>query len=342
MNYIINGIGNLKYGVLLGVAVYSLIFFFLYILKKRRSISWKCLVEAIFCIYSITLLITTGIFTLSYSLNGIFSFNLLPFVGSSIIPVLLNFILFIPYGILLPFVFSSYKWNWKKVVIIGGLTSFIIEILQMFGGRYAEIDDFLINTFGAFFGYIIYVCVHELKKNRKKAVAYFLSICIVSIIAFAGIYVIGDNGIKMPDGLDAVESNIAEVNVYSDGEKQKVKATSNVYNCFSSQISNCGGHVLEPRSIAESEIWNDNDCFIEIIYLSPQTIVFENSEDFSIKNADRILYNADQNVLYWGNSNYQNCVDYTVFTNELQEYRSEIVEGYERLRILIAECFNKK
>lgn len=131
---------------------------------------------------------------------------------------------------------------------------------------------------------------------------------------------------------DAVESKIAEVNVYFDGEKQKVEAASNVYHSFASQISNCGSHVLEPRSSDESEIWNDNDCFIEIIYLSPQTIVFENADDFSIMNADRILYNDDKNILYYGNSNYQKCVDYTVFTNQLQEYSKEIMEGYERLR----------
>ena len=142
-------------------------------------------------------MITTGIFTLNYGLNGIFSYNLLPFIGSSIIPALLNFVLFVPYGFLLPFVFSSCKWNWKKVVIVGGLTSLVIELLQMFGGRYAEIDDFLINTFEAFSGYIIYVCVHELKKNRKKAVAYFLSLCIALIIAFVGIYVVvRRNGFK--------------------------------------------------------------------------------------------------------------------------------------------------
>ena len=340
MNYIINGIVNLKYGVLFGVAVFVIIFFFLYILKIRRGISWKCVVEVIFCIYGITLLITTGIFTLNYSLNGIFSYNLLPFIGSSIIPVLLNFILFVHYGFLLPFVFSSCKWNWKKVVIIGGVTSLVIEVLQMFGGRYAEIDDILINTFGAFSGYIIYTCVYELKKNRKKAIVYFLSLCIAFIIAFMGIYVVGDNERQLPDGLDAVEGNIAEVNIYFGGVKRKTKAASDVYNCFTSQISNCGGHVLEPRSIAESEIWNDQDCFIEIIYISPQTIVFENSVDFSISNADRILYNADQNILYWGNSYYQNCVDYMELTDELQEHRNEILEGYERLRILIIECFD--
>ena len=340
MNYILNGIGNLKSGVLFGTAAYIIIFFFLYILKVRKSISWKCVVEAIFCIYVITLLKTTGIFTLNFSLNGIFNYNLIPFIGSSIIPVLLNFILFVPYGFLLPFVFSSCKWNWRKVVIIGGITSLVIELLQMFGGRYAEIDDFLINTFGAFFGYIIYTCAHELKKNRKKAVAYFLSLCVAFIIAFMGIYVVGDNERQLPDGLDAVEGNLAEINVYSGGEERKVEVASEVYNCFTSQVSNCGGHMLEPRSIDESEIWNDSDSFIEIIYFSPQTIVFENSVDFSISNADRILYNADRNLLYWGNSYYQNCVDYTELTGELQEHRNEILEGYERLRILIIECFS--
>ena len=98
--------------------------------------------------------------------------------------------------------------------------------------------------------------------------------------------------------------------------------------------------MLESRSIAENEIWNDNDYFIEIIYTSPQTIAFENSVDFSITNADRILYNADRNILYWGNSYYQNCVDYTELSGELQEHRNEILEGYERLRILIIECFD--
>ena len=339
MNFIINGINNLKYGALFGIAVYIIIIFFLYFFKIRRGSSWKWIVEVIFCIYGITLLITTGIFTLNYSLNGLFSYNLIPFIGSSITPVLLNFILFVPYGFLLPFVFSSCKWSWKKVVIIGAITSLAIELLQMFGGRYAEIDDFLINTFGAFTGYIIYICIHEFKKNHKKAVLSFVSLCFTLIICFVGIYFVGNNDEQLPDGLDAVESNIAEINVYSGEERREIEIASDIYNCFTSQISNCGGHVLKPRSIDESGIWNDSNCFIEIIYNSPQTIVFENSKDFSISNADRILYNADRNILYWGDTYYQNCVDYTELTDELQEHRNEILEGYDRLRILIIECF---
>ena len=82
--------------------------------------------------------------------------------------MLLNYILFVPYVFLLPNVFTSCKWNWKKVLCIGALTSFTIEILQLFGGRYAERDDFIVNTLGALSGYILYVCLLELQKNRKK------------------------------------------------------------------------------------------------------------------------------------------------------------------------------
>ena len=267
------------------------------------------------------------------------SYNLVPFVGSSIIPVLLNFLLFVPYGFLLPLVFRSCQWNWKKIVVIGGLTSLTIELLQMFGGRYAEIDDFLMNTFGAFSGYIIYACIYGIKKERKKAFVSIASLCFALIVCFIGIYAVGNHEKQLPDGLYAVESNVAEVNVYSNGEKRRIEMNSDVYTQFVNQISNCGGHLLETQNTTESEIWNEKDCFVEIIYDSPQTINFENTDDFSIINADRVLYNADQNILYWGNSSYQNSLDYTQMNDELQEHRDEILAEYEELRALIVNCF---
>jgi len=292
----------------------------------------------LFCIYGITLLKITGIFTLKYSLNGIFNYNLIPFIGSSIVPILLNFILFVPYGFLLPVVFDSYKWNWKKIIFISGLTSFIIELLQLFGGRYAEIDDLLMNTLGAFSGFIIYSCVYIRKKNCKKAIMSFVFLCLTLIICFVEIYCIGDNEKQLLDGLDAVENHIAEVYVYFNGEKRRIEVDSEVYHCFAIQISNCGGHLLETESISENMIWN-NDCFIEIIYTSPQHISFENADNFSIENADRLLYNANQNILYWGNSSYKSCLDYTKMGEELQAHKEEILEQYKRLPAFIISCF---
>lgn len=232
-----------------------------------------------------------------YRLNGTFSYHLVPFVGSSIVPVLLNFALFFPLGFLLPFLFRSCSGNWKKAVAICGFTSLAIELLQLFGGRYAEVEDLLINTLGGASGYIIYTGIHERKTNRKKAVIFIASLCLALALCFIGIYAVGDNERHLPDGLSAVESSIAQVNVYAKGEKRSITVDSFIYRTFASQISNCGGHLLEIQESSEGEIRNDTDCFIEIIYASAQTIKFENAEDFSIENADRLLYNADQNIL---------------------------------------------
>ena len=86
---------------------------------------------------------------------------------------------------------------------------------------------------------------------------------------------------------------------------------------------------------------NDTDCFIEIIYTADQTIKFENAENFSIERADRLLYNADKNVLYWGEAGYQNCLDYTKMNEEMQAHKEEILKGYEELSTSIRDCFNQ-
>ena len=80
---------------------------------------------------------------------------------------------------------------------------------------------------------------------------------------------------------------------------------------------------------------------IEIIYTADQTIKFENAENFSIECADRLLYNADKNVLYWGEAGYQNCLDYTKMNEEMQAHKEEILKGYEELSTSIRDCFNQ-
>lgn len=223
-------------------------------------------------------------------------------------------------------------------MFIAGVTSLGIEFLQMFGGRYAEIDDLLVNTFGALFGYGMYVSICGIKKNRKKAFGDIICLCLAFAVCFAGIYAVGNNEKQLPDSLYAVESNILEVNVHYDGEKQTIGMASDIYNSFTSQISNCGGHILEPEDVSGKEIWN-KDCFIEIIYDSPQSIFFKNAENFCIENADRLLYNASQNILYWGCSDNQNYVEYARLDEELESHRKEILEGYERLSALIIRQF---
>lgn len=190
------------------------------------------------------------------------------------------------------------------------------------------------------FSYFIWpLC--ERKTNRRKAVVSIVTLCLTLVLCLIGIYAVGDNEKQLPDGLSAVENSIAEINVYSEGEERSISIDSYQYRSFASQISNCGGHLLEIQKTSEGEIWNDTDCFIEIIYTADQTIKFENAENFSIECADRLLYNADKNVLYWGEAGYQNCLDYTKMNEEMQAHKEEILKGYEELSTSIRDCFNQ-
>ena len=73
-----------------------------------------------------------------------------------------------------------------------------------------------------------------------------------------------------------MEENIADVTIYWNGEKRNIGTDSYIYRSFSSQISNCGGHMLEIQEIAEDKIQMDTGCFLEVRYTAPQTIRFEN------------------------------------------------------------------
>lgn len=343
MNYILNGIQALKESFLWGILIFIAVIGLQYLFKKRKSITWKCIFEAIFCVYCVTLLKLTGIFTLRYNLSSLLnpSYSLLPFVGSSFVPILLNFALFLPLGFFLPLLFSSCKGNWKKVTVICCLTSLAIELLQLFGGRYAELEDLLVNTLGGFSGCVVYTCITEAKGTPKKAVRSLIFLCLALAVCFLGIYAVGDHHKETPDGLSAVEENIADVTIYWNGEKRNIGTDSYIYRSFSSQIYNCGGHMLEIQEIAEDKIQMDTGCFLEVRYTAPQTIRFENAENFSIENADRLLYDADQNILYWGDAGYRHCLDYTRLDEPLAPYREDILKSYEELAASIRDSFSK-
>jgi len=69
-----------------------------------------------------------------------------------------NIILFIPFGFILPML---YKKRFRACVTIGlaVLCSLSIELIQYFFtmDRAADIDDFILNVFGAIFGYFLYL-----------------------------------------------------------------------------------------------------------------------------------------------------------------------------------------
>lgn len=77
-----------------------------------------------------------------------------------------NVALFIPTGILLPFLYKRLN-NFFKVVGTGMLISLIIEITQIpIYDRACDIDDLILNSLGVIIGYLIYLLFKKLfKKN---------------------------------------------------------------------------------------------------------------------------------------------------------------------------------
>lgn len=161
IQYMWEGIWILNRSIIIGAIIYLIILGVLYLTNKRRKFKVRQIIsEILLSIYSVALLKITGIiglkFYFSYVMNGMYNLNLIPFQDASIVMIFLNFLLFIPYGMLLPCVFKKLRFSWKRVFTIGAITSLSIEVLQLFGGRYAEIDDLLINSLGTLAGFITY------------------------------------------------------------------------------------------------------------------------------------------------------------------------------------------
>lgn len=85
-----------------------------------------------------------------------------------IVHFLLNVSLFLPFGLLFPFICK--KATLAKVTLIGLSLSFVVEIAQIFiNGRDSDIDDLLCNVLGTVIGYLMYAFIKKIlpKFTRK-------------------------------------------------------------------------------------------------------------------------------------------------------------------------------
>ncbi len=86
-------------------------------------------------------------------------------------PYIENILLFIPLGLMLPFIWKKYEVLWQTA--LSGMTfSLIIEVSQLFNRRITDIDDLLMNTLGALIGWVIFRLLQEhLAKLQEKVSA---------------------------------------------------------------------------------------------------------------------------------------------------------------------------
>jgi glycopeptide antibiotics resistance protein len=90
--------------------------------------------------------------------------NMIPFVNESFRLIVLNLIMFFPFGIFIPKIFSRIEWNFRRIFICMFFITIVIEILQIFGGRMFDIDDIIMNTTGGILGF----CVFSNRFFKKK------------------------------------------------------------------------------------------------------------------------------------------------------------------------------
>ena len=93
----------------------------------------------------------------------------------------LNAVMFAPFGFLLPVLWCKCR-KWKVTVLAGFLLSLTIEILQMFCFRATDVDDLIMNTLGAGFGYFAAWLFFHIKWARDSAPVGDILSLIVSIL----------------------------------------------------------------------------------------------------------------------------------------------------------------
>lgn len=161
-----------------------------YVLSKQIHIR-KGIIDFIFAYYVMAVFSVTGVpavQTLQINLN----LNPVPLIDIVNSPLeyikntILNVILFMPMGFLLPVIWHEYR-SAKKTVLTGFAVSFFIEVSQIFTFRLTDIDDLITNTLGTFSGYCIsrlflFRRFYKMSVNEKTISVKYEAVIIIVIV----------------------------------------------------------------------------------------------------------------------------------------------------------------
>lgn len=77
-------------------------------------------------------------------------------ISTGICNILLNVLMFMPYGYLMPALFPKRSFCWQKVLLIGIIITLFIEMMQLVTHRGCfDLDDIFHNTLGVLLGYAL-------------------------------------------------------------------------------------------------------------------------------------------------------------------------------------------
>ena len=96
-------------------------------------------------------------------------YSLAPFSAASfdIEGYLLNIVLFLPLGFLLPLIWPEND-RFVRVLLFGAALSLVIELSQLLNIRSTDIDDLLLNTLGALLGFLLFRLYRRVFRRGDK------------------------------------------------------------------------------------------------------------------------------------------------------------------------------
>ena len=164
---------------------------------SKKVVIYKEILGLIFVIYILCLY-----YILTYQNTGYGGINLTPFkemfrytFGSQkfMKNIVGNIVLFIPFGF-----FASYYLNTRKAitpVIITLIVSLCAEGMQYYIGRIFDVDDIILNVFGGFLGYLIFVAFNAIKGKLPRFMKSdgFLNVLVIVIVVIIVLFAMGIN-----------------------------------------------------------------------------------------------------------------------------------------------------
>ena len=172
------------------IVLFPIMLILRYTVFKQYSFKKVALVF-VYAVYLSAVFVAVGVPTVNGLVVNI-RFNWIPLIDIINSPTeyvkntILNILLFVPLGFLLPTIWKEYR-SAKKTLFAGLGISLLIEILQLFTFRLTDIDDLITNTAGAILGYYLYSGFSEklhlkLPNSDKKYEPLFVCIAILLIM----------------------------------------------------------------------------------------------------------------------------------------------------------------
>ena len=238
----------LKEFVLLGISIIILFLIGYFIIYKKLMKGTKIIDKKKMILYGITIIYLVIVFGATFLTRGnaykeinlhLFSSyreawnNMSDVLFSNIVlrNSILNILLFIPLGFLLP-IYSDKLKKIYKVLLIGLSVTLIIEIIQYVTNMgIFEIDDIFNNTLGVLIGFCVFMIFNNLikKENRKYIFAYVLPF--VFVIGF----LVGFNAIYQKQELGNLpfdytyKINLKDTKIECNAEFSKESSSQSIY-----------------------------------------------------------------------------------------------------------------